>query len=53
MEDKKNTTNGDLLQAGVNLHVDIPNKIWIGLGTTVIISGAFLILLSILKKSLV
>lgn len=54
MEDKSTNINqnGELLQAGVNVHLDIPNSVWFYLGGTIIVSGTILILLQIFKKKI-
>ena len=50
MENEQNSK--ELLQAGVNVHLDIPKSTWLWLGGTVTVAGAFLILLSIFKKKI-
>ena len=44
--------SGELLQAGVNVHLDIPKTTWLWLGGTVVVAGGFLILLGIFKKKI-
>jgi len=48
----ENQSNGEVLQAGLNVHVDIPTNVYLYLGATILVSGTILILLGMLKKKI-